>query len=71
MTMHVRKRTALSLVSMYEISKILTSSPDLEPTLRAVLNLMSSYMEMRRGVVAIVDEGAALKVLHWACRPAT
>jgi hypothetical protein len=33
---------------------------------------MSSYMEMRRGVVAIVDEGAALKVLAAsACRPAT
>jgi Nif-specific regulatory protein len=63
MTMHIRKRTALSFVSMYEISKILTSSPNLEPTLRAVLNLMSSYMDMRRGVVAIVDEGGALKVL--------
>jgi hypothetical protein len=33
MTMHVRKRTALSLVSMYEISKILTPSPDLEPSI--------------------------------------
>jgi Nif-specific regulatory protein len=63
MTTHVRKQTALSLVSMYEISKILTSSPNLEPTLRAVLNLMSSYMDMRRGVVAIADESGALKVL--------
>ena len=61
--MRVRKRTALSLVSMYEISKILTSSPSLEPTLRAVLNLMSSYMDMRRGVVAIIDESGDLKVL--------
>jgi Nif-specific regulatory protein len=57
---------ALSLVSVYEISKILTATVDLESSLRAVLNLMSSYMEMRRGVVAIVDDGA-LAVVAAAC----
>ncbi len=60
-----RKRdlASLSLVSLYEISKILSSSTNLAAALRAVLNLMSSYLEMRRGVVAIVDETGALEIV--------
>jgi Nif-specific regulatory protein len=59
-----RARThALSLVSIYEISKILTATVNLEGSLRAVLNLMSSYMEMRRGVVAILDAEGSLSVV--------
>ena len=58
---------ALSLVSIYEISKILTATVNLEGSLRAVLNLMSSYMEMRRGVVAILDAEGALAVVAAAC----
>lgn len=58
-----RKQTALSLVSIYEISKILSSSLNLEATLRAVLNLLSCYMDMRRGVVAINDESGNLAVV--------
>jgi Nif-specific regulatory protein len=58
-----REQAALSLVSLYEISKILSSSTNLAASLRAVLNLMSSYLEMRRGVVAIVDEAGALEVV--------
>ncbi len=56
-------RASLSLVSMYEISKILTSPVDLQARLRAVLNLLASYMEMRRGIVAITDGDGALRVL--------
>jgi Nif-specific regulatory protein len=52
------KATSLSLVSIYEISKLLTSSLDLENALRDVLNLLASYLEMRRGVVAVQDEEA-------------
>ncbi|WP_404385911.1 nif-specific transcriptional activator NifA [Caenispirillum salinarum] len=48
---------ALSLISIYEISKILGSSLDLEKTLHDVLNLLSSYLQMRRGVVALGGEG--------------
>lgn len=47
--------SSLSLISLYEISKILSSSLDLEKTFHDVLNLLSSYMQMRRGVVALVD----------------
>ncbi|MGZ8409272.1 MAG: nif-specific transcriptional activator NifA [Hyphomicrobium sp.] len=63
MTAESRTSNALSLISIYEISKILTSSMNLEGTLRAVLNIMSSYMEMRRGVIAILGEDNELKVV--------
>ena len=56
-------KASLSLVSVYEISKILTSSLDLQGRLRSVLNLMASYMEMRRGIVAIADSEGDLKVV--------
>ncbi len=58
-----RDRAALSLVSLYEISKILSSSTNLEASLRAVLNMMSSYLEMRRGVVAIIDERGSIEIV--------
>jgi len=47
--------TELSLISLYEISKILSSSLDIEKTFHDVLNLLSSYMQMRRGVVALAE----------------
>lgn len=58
---------SLALVGIYEISKILAATTSLEGSLRAVLNLMSSYLEMRRGVVAIVDQAGALAVIAAAC----
>ncbi|MCU0839186.1 MAG: nif-specific transcriptional activator NifA [Rhodospirillales bacterium] len=58
-----RRQPSLSLVSIYEISKILSTSLNLEATLRAVLNLLSCYMDMRRGVVAIHDETGNLTVV--------
>lgn len=65
---HERASAAtLALVGIYEISKILAATTSLEGSLRAVLNLMSSYLEMRRGVVAIVDQTGALSVVAAAC----
>ena len=56
-------KASLSLVSMYEISKILTSTEELQAQLRSVLNLLASYMEMRRGIVAITDGDGSLRVV--------
>ncbi|MFO1113285.1 MAG: GAF domain-containing protein [Rhodospirillales bacterium] len=65
---HERANAAsLALVGIYEISKILAATTSLEGSLRAVLNLMSSYLEMRRGVVAIVDQAGGLSVIAAAC----
>jgi Nif-specific regulatory protein len=56
-----REPTALSeiaLTGVYEITKILTSPARLEVTLANVLNLLSSFMQMRDGVVALLgDDG--------------
>ena len=59
----IDRKASLSLVSIYEISKILTSTADLQSQLRAVLNLLASYLEMRRGIVAVSDADGALRVV--------
>lgn len=56
-------QASLSLLNVYEISKILTSSADLQAQLRAVLNLLASYMEMRRGIVAITGGDGEMRVV--------
>ncbi|WP_245689292.1 nif-specific transcriptional activator NifA [Roseospirillum parvum] len=49
--------TSAPLICIYEISKILTSSRSLDASLHDVLNLLSSYLEMRRGTVVLAAEG--------------
>ncbi len=46
---------AHSLVSLYEISKLLGASLNLDQALRDVLNILSSYMQMGRGAVVLLD----------------
>jgi Nif-specific regulatory protein len=60
---------ALSLVGVYEISKVLSTTVNLAASLRAVLNIMSSYLEMRRGVVAIANGDGAMDVIAAAASP--
>ena len=57
--MRCREPAALSdiaLTGVYEISKILTSPARLEVTLANVLNLLSSFMQMRDGVISLLDD---------------
>ncbi|MBF0306322.1 MAG: nif-specific transcriptional activator NifA [Alphaproteobacteria bacterium] len=55
------RNSNLSLISIYEIGKLLSSSLDLRKSLNEVLNLLASYMRMRRGMVSLVGEGGALE----------
>jgi Nif-specific regulatory protein len=55
--------TSHALISIYEIGKILSSSFNLEKTLNEVLNLLASYMQMRRGMVSLVGESGQLEVV--------
>ncbi|MEI7610219.1 MAG: GAF domain-containing protein, partial [Rhodospirillaceae bacterium] len=55
--------TALSLISLYEISKMLSSSLDLERTLLDILNLLASYLQMRRGTIAVRGDDGKLSVI--------
>ena len=55
----LRDRTddsALPLIGIYEISKILGATLDLDKALRDVLNVLSSYLNMRHGAVLLNDE---------------
>jgi Nif-specific regulatory protein len=54
---------SLELVTIYEISKILGSSLDLHKTLRGVLNLVSSHLQMRRGMVSLLEGDEGLQVV--------
>ncbi len=50
----------MSLLGVYEISKLLTAPVRLEGTLSRVLQLLSSFMQMRHGLIALLNsEGNA------------
>ncbi|MBB4266805.1 nif-specific transcriptional activator NifA [Roseospira visakhapatnamensis] len=51
---------ALPMLTLYEISKLLSASLDRDATLRDVLNVLSSYLEMRRGAIALGDDDDSL-----------
>jgi Nif-specific regulatory protein len=46
---------ALALVGLYEISKILGATLDLDKALHEVLNILSSFLQMRHGAVVLTD----------------
>jgi Nif-specific regulatory protein len=48
--------SALPLIGIYEISKILGATLDLDKALKDVLNILSSYLNMRHGAVAFADD---------------
>ncbi len=48
------------LIGIYEISKVLGASLDLDKSLHDVLNILSSYLDMRHGVVLLDDGEGAL-----------
>ncbi len=45
----------VALTGIYEISKILTAPNRLETTLSSVVNLLSSFMQMRHGVISLLE----------------
>ncbi|OAN44784.1 nif-specific transcriptional activator NifA [Paramagnetospirillum marisnigri] len=58
MRMSVNKsdESALPLIGVYEISKILGATLDLNKALHEVLNILSAYLNMRHGAVLLNDE---------------
>jgi len=49
-----RNRAEMALIGVYEISKLLASPKRLEPTLSGVLALLSSFLDMRNGLIALL-----------------
>jgi Nif-specific regulatory protein len=48
--------SALPLIGIYEISKILGATLDLDKALHDVLNVLSSFLQMRHGTVVLCNE---------------
>jgi Nif-specific regulatory protein len=59
----VSSKNNIELVTVYEVSKILNSSLDLHKTLHSVLNVLSSHLQMQRGMVALLQEDGYLQVI--------
>lgn len=57
------RRSDIALVGVYEISKLLTAPARLETTLAGVLQLLSSFLDMRHGLIALLDEHGTPEVV--------
>ena len=60
---HGTRRSDVSLVGVYEISKLLTTPARLEVTLANVLRLLSSFLDMRHGLIALLDAAGSPDVV--------
>lgn len=58
------RETGIELTTIYEISKILSSSLDLNKTAREVLGVLSSHLQMCRGMVSLVQPSGELHVVE-------
>ena len=58
-----RNRAEMALGGVYEISKLLASPNRLEPTLSGVLALLSSFLDMRHGLIALLDPNGESEVV--------
>ncbi|GAA5172133.1 nif-specific transcriptional activator NifA [Viridibacterium curvum] len=59
-------RANVELVTVYEISKILSSSLDLSKTLREALNVLAHHLDFRRGMIVLVEEDGETLTLQAA-----
>src|SRR5450830_1802115 len=53
----------VALVTIYEIGKILSSSLDLHKTLRQVLNVVATHLNMSRGMVCLQEDSEDLSII--------
>ena len=51
--MHYKDGKAIEITALYEISKLLGSSLNLRANLRSVMRVLSEYLDMKRGTVAL------------------
>jgi Nif-specific regulatory protein len=52
----------VELVTIYEISKTLSSPFDLEKAMREVLNVLEVHLGLERGMVTLLDESGSLRI---------
>lgn len=56
-------RAEMALYGVYEISRLLASPGPLNATLTGVLALLSSFLDMRNGLIALLDEAGEPRVV--------
>jgi Nif-specific regulatory protein len=61
--MTARVSSNVALVTIYEIGKILSSSLDLQKTLRQVLNIIATHLGMQRGMVCSRQDSEDLYII--------
>jgi Nif-specific regulatory protein len=52
----------VELLTVYEISKILSSSFDVEKVMREVLNVLDVHLGLHRGMVTLLDESGGIRI---------
>lgn len=57
------RRADIALVGMYEISKLLAVPARLETSFSSVLRLLASFLDMRHGLIVLLDESGAPEVV--------
>ncbi|MER2605149.1 MAG: nif-specific transcriptional activator NifA, partial [Siculibacillus sp.] len=56
----------MALFGIYEISKILTTPARLEVTLSNVVNVLTSFLQMRRGMIVVLDGSDEVEIVATA-----
>lgn len=56
----------MALFGIYEISKILTTPARLELTLSNVVNVLTSFLQMRRGMIVVLDDSGEVEIVATA-----
>ena len=64
----IRRRPSpeISLLGLYEISKILSGAQRLDQTLGNVVNVLTSFLDMRLGMIVILDEDGEPEIVATA-----
>lgn len=63
MTGHASKKADIELITIYEISKILNSSPNLNQTVHEVLNVLTTHLQIPQGLICLVHENGGLHIV--------
>ncbi|NLH80207.1 MAG: nif-specific transcriptional activator NifA, partial [Phyllobacteriaceae bacterium] len=63
---YAKPNAEVSLFGIYEISKILTTPARLELTLSNVVNVLTSFLQMRRGMIVILDDAGEVEIVATA-----
>jgi Nif-specific regulatory protein len=56
-------RAEIQLYGVYEISKLLAQPARLEITLARVVQLLSSFLDMRHGLIALLSDSSAPEIV--------